>query len=438
MLPALAPLLGAPASTQQFYIVRVDAPPGVATIAADGCFVTVESGPHLNLQLALHALQHPKQHAYSVLPDIIFLPTAATVFALNEPVPSSKPRLVVSAETVQQARSPAQRQPAPSSRGTARRARAEDVSSAGSPVGTPAAAAAAAAAASKALQLPTPPPTAPAATPAAAWQLPSLGLLQEFATSPPARRPKQQQQPSSPLSSGGMAPPALPASLPAAAAAAATPFGAAPASPSFGAAMPARAALPPLQLARAAQQVQAMLQQQLAVGQQQQQGRPLLLTQTSPGVFSMTIQTPSPKRRRADQASPTGQQAEQQQAQQQQQQQAQQGPQAAPSTQPQHAQQAPGAADAPQQQQQHHHHEEHEPLQEEPSLSLFPQVQPEASDHAPRPPASQLLPLLDPQQYQQAVGQLLQKLIKEGARPPSPPAGQGGPAAAAPPAGRLQ
>jgi hypothetical protein len=47
----------------QFYIVRVDAPPAVSTITttADGCFVTVESGPHGNLALALDALQHPTQ-----------------------------------------------------------------------------------------------------------------------------------------------------------------------------------------------------------------------------------------------------------------------------------------------------------------------------------------------------------------------------------------
>lgn len=41
-----------------------------------------------------------------VLPDIIFLPTGATVYALNEPVPQSKPRLVVDAATVAQARGP--------------------------------------------------------------------------------------------------------------------------------------------------------------------------------------------------------------------------------------------------------------------------------------------------------------------------------------------
>lgn len=45
----------------QYYIVRVDAPPGVANIAADSCPVTIESGPHHNLALALEALQHPKQ-----------------------------------------------------------------------------------------------------------------------------------------------------------------------------------------------------------------------------------------------------------------------------------------------------------------------------------------------------------------------------------------
>ena len=56
-LPALLPT----SSVLQYYIVRVDAPPGVATISAEGCFVTVESGPHSNLTLALQALQNPKQ-----------------------------------------------------------------------------------------------------------------------------------------------------------------------------------------------------------------------------------------------------------------------------------------------------------------------------------------------------------------------------------------
>ncbi len=54
----------------QFYIVRVDAPLGVATIAADGCFVTVESGPHPSLQLALQALRHPKQHVSEPEPGL--------------------------------------------------------------------------------------------------------------------------------------------------------------------------------------------------------------------------------------------------------------------------------------------------------------------------------------------------------------------------------
>lgn len=68
--------------------------------------------------------------------------------------------------------------------------------------------------------------------------------------------------------------------------------------------------------------------------------------------------------------------------------------------------------------------QEEEPLQEEPSLSLQPQG---SQGQAPAAAASQLLPLLDPQQYQLAAEQLLQMLIKEGARPPSPPAEQGAP-----------
>lgn len=52
-----------PASLQPYYIVRVDAPPAVSTITttADGCFVTVESGPYPNLALALEALQNPRE-----------------------------------------------------------------------------------------------------------------------------------------------------------------------------------------------------------------------------------------------------------------------------------------------------------------------------------------------------------------------------------------
>lgn len=42
----------------QYYICRVDAPPGVEV--PGGSYVTVESGPHHGLPHALHALQHPK------------------------------------------------------------------------------------------------------------------------------------------------------------------------------------------------------------------------------------------------------------------------------------------------------------------------------------------------------------------------------------------
>ncbi|KAL4859226.1 Acyl-coenzyme A oxidase [Chlorella vulgaris] len=171
-----------------FYIVRVDAPPAVSTITttADGCFVTVESGPHGNLALALDALQHPTQRAY-MLPDIVFLPTAATVYALNEPVPTSKPRLVVSAETVAQARG--QQQPASQNwqhsrhgtshaRSTQRRAGSVSRDDGSMPLSPPQTTAAAAAA-----RLPMTP---------VRW--PGLGGMQEGVGSPPAPIQQQQQQ----------------------------------------------------------------------------------------------------------------------------------------------------------------------------------------------------------------------------------------------------
>ncbi|KAL4429342.1 hypothetical protein ABPG77_005116 [Micractinium sp. CCAP 211/92] len=447
MLPSPEPLSGGP-SVQQFYIVRVDAPLGVATIAADGCFVTVESGPHPSLQLALQALRHPKQHAY-VLPDIIFLPTSATVYALNEPVPSRKPRLVVSAETVQQARAPTARQAGQGGRRMTSRARADDAGSAGSPVGTPAAAAAAAAsaAASRALQLAASPTGAMSAG-RPPWQLPSLSLMQAFSTSPPCRRPKQQPQPPSPLSSGAMPPPALPVSPPAAAEAT-SPFYAARSFPPLGAPATACVPMPPSQLARAAQQVQAMLQHQLAVGQQPPpQRQPLQLTQKSTGLLATTIQTPSPKRKRADEGSLSDQQVEQHDQQQQQQQQQQQDapqmqqPQSArpqlsqrqqgkqgplamrlPPPQPTQRASAPAASlSQPQQQQE-------EALQEELSLSLQPcGTRGQASGQTPTALPAQPLPPPDPQQYHLAAEQLVQELIKQGARSPSPPNGRGRPA----------
>ncbi len=124
----------------------MDAAPGVEV--PGGSFVTVESGPHPGLDQALHALRYPKVRVSGkstqvprprsiycdrqkpfpgavraesptssechntglcvgvqahVLPDIVWLPSDAPCYAPNEPV-ALKPRLVVSAETVQQAR----------------------------------------------------------------------------------------------------------------------------------------------------------------------------------------------------------------------------------------------------------------------------------------------------------------------------------------------
>ena len=59
-----------------------------------------------------------------MLPDIVFLPTSATVYALNEPVPLSKPRLVVSSAAVQQARQPHARHSPAGARTAGRRAAA--------------------------------------------------------------------------------------------------------------------------------------------------------------------------------------------------------------------------------------------------------------------------------------------------------------------------
>lgn len=95
-------------------------------------------------------LTHPTNphvlQAY-VLPDIVYLPTLAIVYALNEPVPAIKPRFVVSAATVAQARSPHQptpqhRQSTANSRSTHRRSSRDDGST--HVASTPPAAAAAA------------------------------------------------------------------------------------------------------------------------------------------------------------------------------------------------------------------------------------------------------------------------------------------------------
>lgn len=41
--------------------MRVDVRVSTTTTTADGCFVTVESGPYPNLALALDALQNPRE-----------------------------------------------------------------------------------------------------------------------------------------------------------------------------------------------------------------------------------------------------------------------------------------------------------------------------------------------------------------------------------------
>jgi len=74
----------------EFFVVRVDAPPGVEV--PGGCFVTVESGPH-SFEVALTHLARPRPKAHT-LPEIVFLPTCCTVWALDEKVPA-KPRLIV-------------------------------------------------------------------------------------------------------------------------------------------------------------------------------------------------------------------------------------------------------------------------------------------------------------------------------------------------------
>lgn len=84
----------------QFYIVRIDVPPGVEV--PGGCFVTVESGPHRGFNNSLQLLKNspPRPHTQ---PDIIFLETSARVWALDEAIPS-KPRIIISSNTVKHAR----------------------------------------------------------------------------------------------------------------------------------------------------------------------------------------------------------------------------------------------------------------------------------------------------------------------------------------------
>lgn len=157
-----ARLLHAARLALQYYIVRVDAAPGVDV--PGGSFVTVESGPHVGLEQALSTLEHPRLRVGAaaaqpaccdavdragrrcrhlrlprcrcsvtaaccttlrpartkprslgkpphpatstqahVLPDIVWLSSDAPAWVLNQPV-GLKPRLVVAAETIQRAR----------------------------------------------------------------------------------------------------------------------------------------------------------------------------------------------------------------------------------------------------------------------------------------------------------------------------------------------
>lgn len=230
--------------------------------------------PLIFLLLPLRCLQ-----AY-VLPDIVFLPTAAIVYALNEPVPASKPRLVVSAAAVAQARgppqqhAPQQRHGHPASRTPQRRGR-DDASIATSPTAT-------AAAAARLSMTPV------------RWGGGTLGP-QEGAGSPPALR--QQQCSLQPGPQLLMGPPGTPQV--------------------------------PLALAQAAAQVQAMLQQQLAIQQHQQQlahgmQGPVLLPVLQPMPLGLLLATPTQQSLAAKQQQqqqpeqPEQQQFEQQQSEQQQ------------------------------------------------------------------------------------------------------------------------
>ncbi|KAL6768409.1 hypothetical protein ACKKBF_B39040 [Auxenochlorella protothecoides x Auxenochlorella symbiontica] len=84
-----------------FFVIRVDASPSTTAIPG-GTFVTVESGPYLNLDSALHSLQHPRQRAH-VAPDIVFLHESVPVWILDEPVPA-KPRMLITASHLEAAR----------------------------------------------------------------------------------------------------------------------------------------------------------------------------------------------------------------------------------------------------------------------------------------------------------------------------------------------
>lgn len=86
--------------SESFYIVKIDAPPGVEV--PGGCYVTVQSGPHLGLKVAFERLRDPKPRAHT-LPDIVFLPSNSSVLVLDETVPM-KPHLIVQKEVLDRAR----------------------------------------------------------------------------------------------------------------------------------------------------------------------------------------------------------------------------------------------------------------------------------------------------------------------------------------------
>lgn len=86
--------------SESYYVVKIDAPPGVEV--PGGCYVTVQSGPHVGLSIAYTHLKDPKPRAHT-LPDIVFLPSHATVLSLDEKV-ALKPYLLARALDVDSAR----------------------------------------------------------------------------------------------------------------------------------------------------------------------------------------------------------------------------------------------------------------------------------------------------------------------------------------------
>lgn len=229
-----------------------------------------------------------------MLPDIVFLPTAATVYALNEPVPTSKPRLVVSAETVAQARG--QQQPASQNwqqssrhgnshaRSTQRRAGSMSRDDGSMPLSPPQTTAAAAAA-----RLPMTP---------VRW--PGTGGMQEGVGSPPAPIQQQPQQQLLPPPQQEHFVPVFPMQLGEHGGSMVIP----PLMGHVGTPQPQI----PLDLAHKAAQVQAMLQlQQQQLGQGNLPHVPGLLPLLQPMPLGLVMPTPMPQ-----QEQPLHQEAQQQ------------------------------------------------------------------------------------------------------------------------------